>query len=58
MQRNQSKGGAMLPPQSPATSMQRSATPKPGKSGATPKGGKEEVLVSDVPASNLIHPNH
>jgi hypothetical protein len=38
MTRMQSKGGAMLPPQSPAQAMGRSTTPKP-RTGLTPKSG-------------------
>lgn len=47
MTRIQSKGGAMLPPQSPVTGLgvARSTTPKP-KSGLTPKSGREDGLVS------------
>lgn len=62
MQRNQSKGGAaatgagaMLPPQSPANTMQRSATPKP-KAGQTPKAGKDDAaMVSASRATTLCH---
>lgn len=54
MARNVSKGGPMLPPQSPATGLQRSTTPKPGKSGQTPKSVKEEGLVSgERPCADL-----
>lgn len=58
MQRDTSKGGAMLPPRSPATSIQRTITPKPGTSGktpgATPKMIKDENLVSRVSSSVRI----
>ena len=47
MQRDLSKGGSMLPPQSPATATQRTSTPKPSAAGRTPKI-KEEQLVSQV----------
>lgn len=53
MQRELSKGGAMLPPQSPANTAQRTSTPKPGTSGKTPgatsKIPKEESMVDRFP---------
>ena len=49
MQRDTSKGGAMLPPQSPVNATQRSRTPKLGVSAKTPsmtpQALKEELAV-------------
>lgn len=45
MQRESSKGGSMLPPQSPATTTQRTSTPKPVSSSKTPKMMKEDLAV-------------
>lgn len=48
MQRETSKGGAMLPPQSPANTTQRTSTPKSGAAGKTPKMAKDELNVRSL----------
>jgi hypothetical protein len=57
MQRDQSKTGTMLPPQSPVT-VARANTPKPNASGKTPKtkddGLVSEQLLSTLPSTIVI----
>lgn len=55
MARIQSKGGAMLPPQSPAQGLGRSTTPKP-RSGLTPKveNGKDDSVSIPTSLGGII----